>query len=179
LWENTVAIIGAWRIKYLRASRKPKQQLYSEYQKRNEELPLIGYAGYREYLKSPEWATIRQAMLAKAPRCLTCDKQACVVHHLKYDTRTLLGLDTTWLVSLCDGCHELIEITPTGKKRSLARANETLLALAAKAGRHGWIRFIRSKEAGYAKALAKDQKAQEDGDRKRRRKPGKNKRKKP
>lgn len=140
-----MAIIGGWRIKYLRAQQKPTVKKHSGYTRRNERLPGVGYADYREYLKSEQWQAIRAVKLKKFPQCLVCDKAASQVHHLDYSEKTLLGLCLRSLVTLCDSCHERIEVTTEGEKRRLCDANAELRKLASAAGKTQWLRCIKTR----------------------------------
>lgn len=168
-------IIGGWRIKYLKARQKPKKKIHKAYAERNEKLPYMGYATYREYLASDEWKSIRERRLARRPRCLVCESAAVVVHHMSYDERTMLGLDGTYLVCLCHRCHERIEIDGVGGKRTLREANLELLSLATAAGRHGWVAHMRAMLGKLHERLSRDGGAMADGDRERAKKAKKKK----
>lgn len=154
-----MVLIGGWRAKYLKARQKPKRQIYEEYANRNRTLPVLGYANYREYLASEDWRSIKTRLLERHQRCLLCNKRACVVHHLSYDERTLLGLDTSLLVCLCDPCHEAIEIEQGGVKRSLRKANEELMRLAREQGRNGWVEHTLQSMKAQSRQAEKDRKA--------------------
>lgn len=79
---------------------------------------------YREYLRSPEWQVIRSRILARdEERCLRCEGVANQVHHLSYARAVLDGYDDTLLVSLCGGCHHVVEFHPSGGMDSSPKRN--------------------------------------------------------
>lgn len=145
-------ILGRWRLKYKKRKAKPKSAApgMKDYRKRNERLPLLGYASYREYLASPEWAEIRAVKLRRFPDCLLCRKSACQVHHLNYRDDTLLGLNNRGLVTLCRDCHEGIEFDGV-RKRTMPEANRILRAKAQELGRHRWLEMESKSRAGDRK----------------------------
>jgi hypothetical protein len=65
---------------------------------------------YREYLLSPEWATIRAGALRRAShRCQACTRsRALHVHHRRYPERGREKPDD--LIVLCEGCHLAVHI---------------------------------------------------------------------
>ncbi len=86
---------------------------------RERTLFYLGFKSYREYLKSPLWRMIREEVFRqKGRRCCLCGRRAQQVHHRRYDRATLLGLILTFLEPICVKCHDSIEVTPTGRKRS-------------------------------------------------------------
>lgn len=122
-------LVNAWRLKY---KKKPKQKVrpveYQQYFDRNARLSELGYRSYAEYLQSDDWKKIRNEVLEQTPTCVACANVACQVHHLNYSNRVLLGIAREYLVSICRGCHEAIEID-NGEKRSLPAANTILVEL--------------------------------------------------
>ena len=102
--------------------------IHHEYIVRSTTLSSIGFKSYREYLSSPLWYSIKlKVFTLKGHSCAAkCGKEAACIHHRKYHKEVLLGKDLGPLVPLCHGCHEKIEITPTGAKRSLKAANKLL-----------------------------------------------------
>ena len=60
----------------------------------------------KEYLKSPEWSTIRkERLLQDNYQCHMCQaEEALEVHHINYNT--LYNEDLESLVSLCRQCHQ-------------------------------------------------------------------------
>ncbi len=102
------------------------------YDVRNELLRSFGYRTYKQYLKSDEWRALRSQVFADYSECICCDSKPQVVHHVKYDSATLLGVHRLHLAPLCHKCHELIEINVDGSKGSLAQANTMMFELARK-----------------------------------------------
>ena len=102
------------------------------YAVRDELLSGFGYRTYKQYLKSDEWAGIRSGVFARYQECICCSSQPQVVHHVKYDSATLLGLHPYHLAPLCHRCHELMELDANGDKGSLARANTMMFEMARK-----------------------------------------------
>lgn len=151
-----MAIIGAWRIKYIKSKKRKPRKKMPCYADRNARLAELGYSGYREYLKSDDWKRIRDKRLAAHPACLICESNATQVHHLDYSFPTLLGLIKSRLVPLCGKCHEGIEFAD-GKKSTLEQANAALMGMAMKAGRGRWVESV----ARSAKRVAELAKAAE------------------
>ena len=86
-------------------------------------LRRLQYSSYQAYLRSPLWAGIRSAVLARyCGKCLVCGEEATEVHHLRYDEETLSG-DLSGLTPICRACHKRIHFTSAGKRRSLGEAN--------------------------------------------------------
>lgn len=79
-----------------------KQQFFAEL------LAPLGFQRYRDYLKSPLWAGIRFRVFdTKGRTCLRCKTApATQIHHTKYDLPTMRGDMLTYLVPICDACHE-------------------------------------------------------------------------
>ena len=117
------------------------------YAVRNELLLSFGFKSYKQYLKSSEWAEIRAAVFAEYTECICCPSKAQVVHHVRYDSATLLGVHRLNLAPLCNACHELMEIDEQGEKCSLARANTLMLEMARrKDAKQPWLqRFYKDR----------------------------------
>jgi hypothetical protein len=82
---------------------------------------------YDEYLKSPLWRKIRRRVLKRDNhKCKRCSGKATVVHHRDYTPEVLRGDADHLLVSLCDGCHHVIEFDELERKRSFAEKELTL-----------------------------------------------------
>lgn len=99
---------------------------------RDELVRSFGFFSYKAYLRSDEWRSIRNRVLAEFPECICCDKPSKVVHHVRYDSATLLGLHVLNLAPMCRECHERIEILDDGTKASMARANTLMFELSRK-----------------------------------------------
>ena len=97
------------------------------YARRNELLLELGFLSYEEYLASDLWQKIRLETMTRANwHCDVCHlAKAVSVHHRDYNRRALTvgGED---LYAICLACHEDVEITPTGRKRSVREAGERL-----------------------------------------------------
>ena len=138
--------------------RRKFNKLMPCYQRRNELLPVLGYANYKEYLASSDWSKIRADAIGRQPNCILCLRPASQVHHTSYDDATLLGLAWWNLVALCNGCHESIEFD--GKeKRTLERANDVLF-MSAKSTTEGrkWAAMVHSHRWQWAKKVRADKK---------------------
>ena len=80
------------------------------YQSRNLILKELGFASYKDYLKSPLWKRIREEVLKRDRNvCQICSCHANQVHHSRYHRNDLLGKNKNFLHSLCGQCHEKIE----------------------------------------------------------------------
>lgn len=81
-------------------------------------------SGYKDYLKSPLWKSIRRRVLmAASHECACCSDKATQVHHRDYRPRVLNGNDDSMLVALCRVCHEAIHTDLDGRPRT--RWNDT------------------------------------------------------
>jgi len=118
------------------------------YSIRNELLLSFGFRSYKHYLKSDEWAAIRSAVFEEYSECICCDHAAQVVHHVRYDSATLLGLYRLHLAPLCKSCHEFMEIDEDGEKGSLARANTLMMEMARRKNpKQRWLqRFYKERK---------------------------------
>lgn len=68
-------------------------------------LKELGFRTYSEYLKSDLWKQARAEFLERNPDCVRCGNEATQVHHVRYNIRTLKGIQTHNLVSCCSTCH--------------------------------------------------------------------------
>lgn len=131
---------GWSRLKSKKQKPKSKDQMRC-YEKRAEALSLLGFADYKEYRESELWKGIRGKKLSRFRNCLICNVPAFEVHHLSYDTQTLLGQKEFRLVQLCRGCHQRIEFDGD-KKRHLKDANRVLFEMAERTERgRKWIEW--------------------------------------
>lgn len=110
------------RLKDNKPKAKPPRTDLKCYDVRDANLSLLGFRSYSEYLESDLWKTIRDFQLAEFPKCRLCRRDACVVHHLRYDMHTLAGRGKLMLVSMCHWCHEWCEFED-GVKLDVYRAN--------------------------------------------------------
>jgi 5-methylcytosine-specific restriction endonuclease McrA len=89
--------------------------------------------GYKDYLASPQWQSIRQYVLREADhRCVGCGGSATQVHHRDYRPRVLRGEDLIALVAMCKTCHERIH---EGKDTPWEEQEQRLYAMVARRGR--------------------------------------------
>jgi 5-methylcytosine-specific restriction endonuclease McrA len=110
------------------ASGSPKEsgQGVKEYNERNKLVKQLGFKGYRDYLDSETWQTIRGRVLERDQEaCHVCGKKASQVHHRRYDIETLTGRSLDYLVSLCGCCHYRSEFKGK-KKRTLYSVNASI-----------------------------------------------------
>lgn len=99
----------------------------TRYEYRNAALLELGFASYKEYLQSEYWHRIKEKLPLEEWVCLFCLGEAQVLHHVRYDSWTLIGEDLECLAPLCHACHEAIEIDE-GKKTTMEQANTQLFA---------------------------------------------------
>lgn len=60
-----------------------------------------------EYLKSDEWRRKRYVVLQRDNwRCVYCGARATQVHHKRYARKNIGKEPISWLVSVCNSCHE-------------------------------------------------------------------------
>jgi len=82
-------------------------------------LRRLGYKDYDNYRSRALWKRIRERILERDDRtCRRCKGEATVVHHRSYSEVVLKGEDDEQLVSLCEGCHEVVEFDDSGVRRS-------------------------------------------------------------
>lgn len=100
------------------------------YRERNRLLRQMGFPTYADYLKSLLYQKIRQRALdLHGYHCEVCGALADELHHSDYSEETLKGANLSGLVPLCEADHKTVEMTRSGKKRSLEEANRTLEAM--------------------------------------------------
>lgn len=125
--------------------RGPKPGHKTAYQKRDEVLFRMGFASYRDYLRSPLWRAIRDAKLAVDPKCEICGaSKSQQVHHIAYSFKVMKGNNQRALVSTCQECHCKIEFCQDGTKRNFEgtrKKTKELLKL-----RNGWEKHTRRAE---------------------------------
>jgi 5-methylcytosine-specific restriction endonuclease McrA len=77
-------------------------------------LARLGYRDYESYLSSPPWRRIHCRILKRDERlCVRCGDKATQVHHKSYTEPVLRGEDDSQLVSICEPCHNKVELTDT------------------------------------------------------------------
>lgn len=104
--------------------------------KRDKRLKRLGFASYRDYLRSDLWKAIRVAKLELTPRCEICDSsRATQVHHLRYTYSCLKGKNPVPLVSACPECHKRLEFKRDGTKRTYEAAAKLTRRYLIKQGR--------------------------------------------
>ena len=71
-----------------------------------------------EYLPSKLWKSIKRRVLKRDGKvCQLCTGPGGVVHHRSYDLEVLEGNADYLLITLCEGCHELVHKDEFGRKR--------------------------------------------------------------
>ena len=111
--------------------------------KRDKVLFKLGFASYRDYLKSALWKGIRAAKLADEPACELCGCAASQVHHLDYSHSCLIGKKPWKLVCVCDQCHRKVEYRADGSKRNFEAAMKKTRELLRKQGAWEKHKFTR------------------------------------
>lgn len=94
----------------------------------------VSAAGYREYIRSPQWRAVRQRFIAsKLPKvCAACGKPWGHGDHLHHRTYKNLGNERLMdLVPLCPGCHrrvhDLYDADPRWRRRGLWYATKAVI----------------------------------------------------
>lgn len=134
--------LGIWRKRHLIATKRLKKAVrftigeisyifYKDenetYKQRNELLSKLGYRDYTQYLSSNLWKEIYlRVMLDRGNRCILCNNQTNILHHISYRRSVLLGEDDSFIVPLCNSCHMRIEFTKKGVKRDVCTVQEQL-----------------------------------------------------
>lgn len=90
-------------------------------------LTSLGYKSYENYLSRSLWKTIKKRVLARDRlTCKRCNGRAAIVHHRSYTLEVFKGEDDEQLVSVCEGCHHVIEFDDEGQRR-ISREKEAVL----------------------------------------------------
>ena len=97
------------------------------YAYRDQNLMRLGFRSYRDYLKSPLWASIRKRATQRARhRCERCSSTRCLqVHHRAYDMATLAGDNIDSLTVACRSCHCKAERPGDFKRTRYDRVQES------------------------------------------------------
>jgi len=138
------SIVGAGvKIRHAKKTRA-KSKASGKYLERNDNLPYLGYACYRDYLKCYDWKLIRKAKFEAYPNCQLCESVANCVHHYSYADSVLLGLYPDLLFSVCNKCHKHIEFTDEVPKvkRTLGHAQSVLRDMLTQAGKTETIKTL-------------------------------------
>lgn len=91
-------------------ARKKRKVVLHGYADRDRYVSEMGFSGYKEYLESDLWESIRKRVLFRdGNKCRLCKKPATAVHHNNYDKRSLAGTNLRHLLSVCHGCHYKME----------------------------------------------------------------------
>lgn len=69
----------------------------------------LGFASYRDYLRSPHWLGLRRTYrVSSLPQVCVCGDEDVQLHHLTYER---VGAERlTDLTPLCRGCHALVHV---------------------------------------------------------------------
>ena len=101
------------------------------YSQRSNNVQVLGFRSYEEYLASALWRSIKARVLKTAAECLSCGARATALHHTAYDLDTLRGNSTSSLVPTCRRCHNKAEhiaaVSRTDPYDKLASATLALL----------------------------------------------------
>jgi hypothetical protein len=138
------SLVGAKGVRISAHKKKrSKSKATGAYAQRNQNLPWLGYASYREYLQSDDWKLLRQAALNENPTCVTCNCRATAVHHYCYNDSVLLGLYPELLLPMCAIYHHDIEFRAK-EKQSLPQVQQSLLKKLRRLGRTDLVRSIQA-----------------------------------
>ncbi len=115
--------------KYCQAIIDNRHKPFVMYRLRDGILKKMGYESYPEYLKSDFWLDIKTRVLERDDHiCQICGSPTTIVHHRRYDLRTLQGIKSHLkkIISLCSTCHYDVEIGKSGNKREFWDAERIL-----------------------------------------------------
>lgn len=129
------------RFRYRHLKPKPRMTDGTAVAKRDRALMQLGFASYRDYLRSHTWATVREETVRRQPKCAICGDRAQCVHHLDYSKLTLAGKKPWKLVALCNQCHTRVEFRADGTKRNFEGVVKKTKQLLRKAG--VWERYTK------------------------------------
>jgi len=120
------------------------------YKERNQNLKILGYVSYRDYLKSSLWQSIRERVFAISKRCFVCGESGKEVHHFGYGLEVLKGKDIAKLKCICRNCHQNAEFRTTGDKLPVDLVNVKMLGNTAQL--RPCLRCGKPNAAGFCKA---------------------------
>lgn len=99
------------------------------FRNRNRRLRALGFATYQEYLASPLWKEIREAVLLRDEyKCRLCGSRASQVHHKSYSYAALIKITPFGQIAVCRRCHEFVEFED-GRKTGMGRTKQRLRML--------------------------------------------------
>lgn len=95
---------------------------FETYRDRDENLSIIGFSSYSDYLESSLWKVIRGKIFARdnwkcTIRNCKLGKRRLMLeaHHISYSLPVLLGIEPGSIVTLCSYCHRYLEFD--GKRK--------------------------------------------------------------
>ena len=115
---------------------------------------------YEDYRKTKLWKGASARVLSRDKGlCMRCGGKADLVHHMDYSNPVMLGEDDGKLVSLCEGCHEVIHFDSVGNKRPQAEWGNVLsdMSFNEKLPKVD-LRFTSKKPAGWKRLTAAQKK---------------------
>lgn len=118
-----------------------------DYDSRDAELKSIGFANYREYLKSDLWRAIRRKVYALKGRvCHLCPNQADALHHNRYHKNDLLGKKLDFIHPICNRCHERIEFQMENGRRKKGTLLDAKIGFKARLKAKKWKQIQKQKQ---------------------------------
>jgi hypothetical protein len=119
------------------AGKTDKRKFGRVYSKRNAICRDLGYNSYEGYTRGSLWKKIRQKVFVECGSvCIKCGDTAFQIHHSEYTRANLSGVSVEGLHPVCGSCHYAAEFDESGRKNTLAEANERLGILASIQARH-------------------------------------------
>lgn len=67
-------------------------------------LPALNCRAFADFVRSPEWAKMKDRTLSRHPACYCCSKPAECVHAKERTMELVLGKRQNALISLCSNC---------------------------------------------------------------------------
>jgi hypothetical protein len=90
-----------------------------------DDVTLMDY--HTEYLQSNLWRKIKRRVLKRdGHTCQLCEGKGNVVHHKSYERNVLEGAADNLLITLCEGCHNIVHFNELGEKRSCEQQEKVL-----------------------------------------------------
>lgn len=134
--------------------------------------PMPPAFDYEAYRANDLWKRIRKRVVKRDKRiCQSCGGEGHTVHHRSYDQPVLDGHADEFLVTVCDGCHDLVHNTDDGKRRPqdewdtilaqpkpetfpepvVPQTNGTTIPLVSEP--EGWSRMTAKQRAGWNRSV--------------------------